>query len=149
VNRNFQSIGPAKCTGGKRRDQQSVPRSASVAGRVSRFTPESPAIKTKLARACSLCGEGKSWHGTWVPRLWDQRSQSCDPLRPTETAPLPARRRDHRAVLTINGLLQGNRYKAGLRSNHPYIAHRSSRYRPMPVTLVDHRFRDALCCVAR
>ena len=98
---------------------------AHVAGRDSRFMPQSPTIKTRLATACTLCGHGKSWHRTWVPRLWDQVSRSDDPLRPAETAPLPGRRRDHRAVLTIDGLLQGNRYKAGLRSNHPYIAHRS------------------------
>jgi len=138
--------GPGSPDGGIRRP---LKINADVAGSDSRFTPQSPAFKTRLAAADTLCGHGKSWHRTWVPRLWDQRSQSCDPLRPTETALLSARRRDHRAVLTINGLLQGNRYKAGLRSNHPYVAHRSSRYRPMPVSLVDHRFRDALCCVAR
>ena len=100
-------------------------------------------------RLCPLCGQGESWNRTWVPRLWDQGSQSDDPLRSAKTAPLPGRRRDHRAVLTIDGLLQWNRYKAGLRSNHPHIAHRSSRYRPMPVTLVDHRFRDVPCRVAQ
>jgi hypothetical protein len=87
--------------------------------------PQSPTIKTRLAAACTLCGHGKSWHRAGVPRLWDQGSHSDDPLRSAETAPLPGRRRDHLAVLTIDGLLQGNRYKAGLRSNHPYIAHRS------------------------
>ena len=112
--------------------------------------PKSPTIRSRLAAAYMLCGHGKSWHRTWVPRLWDQGSQSDDPLRSAETAPLPGRRRDHRAVLTIDGLLQGNRYKAGLRSNHPYIAHRSSRCRrPMPVTLVDHRFRGSPCRVAQ
>jgi hypothetical protein len=111
--------------------------------------PQSPTIKTRLAAACTLCGHGKSRHRTWVPRLWDQGSHSDDPLRSAETAPLPGRRGDHRAVLTIDGLLQGNRYKAGLRSNHPYIAHRSSRCRPMPVTLVDQRFRDVPCRVAQ
>ena len=93
-----------------------------------------------LAAACALCGHGKSWHRTWVPRLWDQGSHSDDLLRSAETASLPGRRRDHLAFLTIDGLLQGNRYKAGLSSNHPHIAHRSSRCRPMPVMLVDHRF---------
>ena len=111
--------------------------------------PQSPTIKTRLAAACTLCGHGKSRHRTWVPRLWDQESHSDDPLRSAETAPLPGRRRDHLAVLTINGLLQGNRYKAGLRSNHSYIAHRSSRYRPMPATFVDQRFHDVPCRVAR
>ena len=110
---------------------------------------KSPSIKSRLAAACPLRGQGESWNRTWVPRLWDQGSQSDDPLRPAETAPLPGRRRDHLAVLTIDGLLQRNRYKAGLRSNHPHIAHRSSRYRPMPVTLVDHRFRDVPFRVAQ
>ena len=123
---------------------------AHVAGRDSRFMPQSPTIKTRLAAACTLCGHRKSRHRTWVPRLWDQGSHSDDPLRSAETAPVPGRRRDHFAVLTINGLLQRNRYKAGLRSNHPYIAHRSSRCRrPMPVTLVDHSFRDSPCRVAQ
>ncbi len=97
----------------------------------------------------ALCGHGKSWRRTWIPRLWNQGSHSDDPLRPAETAALPCRRRDHFAVLTIDGLLQGNRYKARLHSNHPHIAHRSSRYRPMPLTLVDHRSRDVPCRVAQ
>jgi hypothetical protein len=128
----------------------SVAINADVAGRDSRFMPQSPTIKTRLAAACTLCGHGKSRHRTWVPRLWDQGSHSDDPLRSAETAPLPGRRRNHRAVLTIDGLLQGNRYKAGFRSNHPYIAHGSSRCRrPMAVTLLGHRFRDAPCRVAQ
>lgn len=109
----------------------------------------SPSIKSRFAAARPLCGQCERRSGTWVPRLWNQGSNSDDPLRSAETAPLPGRRGDHRAVLTIDGLLQGNRYKARLRSNHPYIAHRSSRYRPMPVTLVDHRFRDVPCRVAQ
>ena len=110
---------------------------------------KSPSIKSRLAVARPLCGQCERRNRTGIPRLWDQMSHSDDPLRPAETAPLSGRRRDHFAVLTINGLLQRNRYKAGLRSNHPYIAHRSSRYRPMPVALVDHRFRDVPCRVAQ
>ncbi len=98
---------------------------------------------------CSLRGQGERRNRIRVPRLWDQRSHSDDPLRSAETAPLPGRRRDHLAVLTIDGLLQWNRYKAGLRSNHPHIAHGSSRYRPMPVTLVARRFRDVPFRVAQ
>jgi hypothetical protein len=102
---------------------------------------ESTRVESKLAAACSLRGQDESWSRAWVPRPWDQGSHSDDPLRSAESTPLPGRRRDHRAVLTIDGLLKRNRYKAGLRSNHPHIGHRSSRYRPMPVTLVDYRFR--------
>jgi len=131
------------------RCQKPVTINADVTGRDSRFTPQSPTIRTRLAAACALCGNGESWHRTRVPRLWDQGSQSGNPLRPAETASPLGRRRNHPAVLTIDGLLQRNRYKAGLRSNHPHIAHRSSRYRPMPVTLVDHRFRDVPCRVAQ
>ena len=110
---------------------------------------KSPAIKTRLISAWQLCSQGKRRNRTWVPGLWDQGSHSDDPLRSAETAPLACRRRNHFAVRTINGLLKRNRYQAGLRSNHPYIAHRSSRYRPMPVTLVDHRFRDVPFRVAQ
>ena len=55
-------------------------KKAFVAGRDSRGTPQSPTITKRLAAACALCGRGKSWHRTWVPRLWDQRSQSDDLL---------------------------------------------------------------------
>ena len=126
-----------------------TPRERPCRSKDSLFAPKSPRLKLRLAAVCSLRRQGESWSRTWLPRLWDQRSQSGNPLRPAETAPLPGRRRDHLAVLTIDGLLQWNRYQAGLRSNHPHIAHRSSRCRPIPVTLVDHRFRDAPCRVAR
>jgi hypothetical protein len=91
---------------------------------------KSPSIKLSLGAVCSLRGQGESWSRTWVPRLWDQGRHSHDPLRSAKTAPLPGRRRDHFAVLTINGLLQWNRYQTGLRSNHPYIAHRTSKRQP-------------------
>jgi hypothetical protein len=33
-------------------------------------------MKLRLAAVSSLRGQCKSWHRAWVPRLWDQRSQS-------------------------------------------------------------------------
>ncbi len=110
---------------------------------------ESMRVESRLAAVCSLRGQGERRNRIRVPRLWDQRSHSDNPPRTAETATLPSRRRDHQAVLTIDGFLQWNRYKAGLRSNHPYIAHRSSRYRPMPIWLAGRRFRGVPCRVAQ
>ena len=143
----------SSATAAARRTNPSRPRIAPDKRPCSReefwIHAKSPSADSRLAAVCLLRDQGERRKRTWVPRLWDQRSHSDDPLRPAETAPLPGRRRDHFAVLTIDGLLQGNRYKAGLRSNHPHIAHGSSRYRPMPVTLVARRFRDVPCRVAQ